>query len=578
MFTLLVVGLVAGLITSISPCVLPVLPVVLAAGSSRLAGADGRAGGGRWRPIGVVVGLVLSFSLSTLLGSVVLSALGLPLDLLRNAGIVVLVVVGLSLVVPKIGGLLERPLARLPRRAVNPDSNGVVLGLGLGLLYVPCAGPVLATIAVVGATHRIGFDAVVLTVAFGVGAGIPLLALALAGDALFRRTSALRRRAGLVRTISGLVMIAIAVAIGFNLTDGLQRHVPGYTSALQDKVESQKNVAAKLKDLTAHQSTSPGTAKAAGNLGGSCTADGTALENCGRAPQFTGLTGWLNTPDDSPLNLTALRGKVVLVDFWTYSCINCQRTLPHVEAWYRNYQRSGLVVVGVHTPEFAFEHVTSNISAQAASLGVKYPIAIDNNYATWNAYSNQYWPAEYLIDANGNIRHVSFGEGGYSTTESLIRSLLTAAHPTAALAAPTDIATAKVAAMQTPETYLGYKYVPLRATTGLRIQPNFPTSYFFPAKLDPDTFALSGGWTEKSEDLVAGANAQLRLSFRARKVYLVLGGTGSVTVSTHGGPARHISVGGTPKLYELVSASDGARSMLSLDVSSGVQAYDFTFG
>ena len=348
-------------------------------------------------------------------------------------------------------------------------------------------------------------------------------------------------------------MIAIAVAIGFNLTDGLQRHVPGYTSALQDKVESQKNVASKLQDLTAHHVDQHQPAKAAGDLGGACTDDGTALENCGEAPQFTGLTGWLNTPDDSPLSLNALRGKVVLVDFWTYSCINCQRTLPHVEAWYRNYEKSGLVVVGVHTPEFAFEHVTSNVSAQARSLGVKYPIAIDNNYATWNAYNNQYWPAEYLIDANGNIRHVSFGEGGYSTTESLIRSLLTAAHPAAALAAPTEVATAKVGATQTPETYLGYKYVPLRTTTGLRIQPNFPTSYYFPAKLDPDTFALSGGWTEKSEDLVAGSDAQLKLSYRANDVYLVLGGTGSVTVSVDAGAARTVSVGGTPKLYQLVS-------------------------
>ena len=589
MFTLLVVGLVAGVITSISPCVLPVLPVVLAAGSSQ---GDR---GGRRRPIGVVLGLVLSFSVSTLLGSVLLSALGLPQDLLRNAGIAVLLVIGASLVVPRIGRLLEQPLARLPRRAVNPDGNGVVLGLGLGLLYVPCAGPVLATIAVVGATHRVGFDAVVLTAAFGVGAGIPLLVLAMAGDALFRRTSALRRRAGAVRTISGLVMIAMALAIGFNLTDGLQRHVPGYTSALQDRIEAQKNVAAKLRDLTSHHtstSTSPGNASTGnaspGNtspgksspadLGGACSDDGAALENCGRAPQFTGINAWLNTPDDSPLTLNALHGKVVLIDFWTYSCINCQRTLPHVEAWYRNYERSGLVVVGVHTPEFAFEHVASNVASQARSLGVQYPIAIDNGYDTWNAYNNQYWPAEYLVDANGNIRHVSFGEGGYATTETLIRQLLQAARPTAVLAAATDVATAKVAAAQTPETYLGYKYLPLHATTGLHVDPNQTIPYYFPATLDPDSFGLSGTWTERSEYLVAGKDAELELSYQAHEVYLVLGGNGSVTVDTPGGSPRTVPVGGPPKLYDLVSVGDGTRATLSLRVSAGVQAYDFTFG
>jgi thiol-disulfide isomerase/thioredoxin len=128
---------------------------------------------------------------------------------------------------------------------------------------------------------------------------------------------------------------------------------------------------------------------------------------------FTGITAWLNTPGGKPLPLSALRGKVILVDFWTYSCINCQRTLPHVEAWYREYAKDGFVVVGVHTPEFAFEHVVSNVRAQAAALGVRYPVAIDDNYATWNAYSNQYWPADYLIDAQGDVRSVHFGEGGY---------------------------------------------------------------------------------------------------------------------------------------------------------------------
>jgi thiol-disulfide isomerase/thioredoxin len=151
--------------------------------------------------------------------------------------------------------------------------------------------------------------------------------------------------------------------------------------------------------------------------------------NCGKAPNFAGVTAWLNTPGGKPLSLAALRGKVVLVDFWTYSCINCQRTLPHVEAWYREYAKDGFVVVGVHTPEFAFEHVVSNVRAQAAALGVHYPVAVDDDYATWNAYSNQYWPAAYLIDANGHVRHVHFGEGDYPGTGQLIRELLQQAHP-----------------------------------------------------------------------------------------------------------------------------------------------------
>jgi len=161
------------------------------------------------------------------------------------------------------------------------------------------------------------------------------------------------------------------------------------------------------------------------------------LVSCGLAPNFTDVTTWLNTSQDKALTMKGLRGKVVIVDFWTYSCINCQRSLPHVEAWYKRYAPYGLEIVGVHTPEFAFEHVVSNVKAQAQALGVKYPIAVDNDYGTWNAYDNEYWPAEYLIDAQGVVRHVDFGEGNYALTESLIRKLLVAAHP--GLKLPRDV-------------------------------------------------------------------------------------------------------------------------------------------
>ena len=609
MLVLIVVGLAAGIITSLSPCVLPVLPVVLASSTNRAdrpdraerpqpggraAGAGqtvwaglsatpgqavgaGQAVGGsgarvnRWRPYGVVAGLVIGFSGSVLFGSLVLSALHLPQDLLRDAGVVVLVVIGLSLLIPRLADLLARPFERLPQRRVDPDSNGIVLGLGLGLLYVPCAGPVLATIAVVGATHHVGLGAVLLTISFGIGAGVPLLAIAVAGDAIVRRTGILRQRARAVRLTGGVVMILAAAVIGLNLTDGLQRHVPGYTTALQNSIENNGTASKQLQRLTT-TSSSPGPGEDA-----ACTEGGSTLENCGQAPGITGITGWLNTAGDRPLAAASLAGKVVLVDFWTYSCINCQRSLPHIEAWYRSYSGDGFVVVGVHTPEFAFEHVTSNVRAQAASLGVKYPIAIDNNYATWQAFSNQYWPAEYLIDPSGIVRHVSFGEGDYGTTESLIRQLLTISHPGVALPAATDVPDTTPTEQQTPETYLGYMYAPLR-TTGAQPVNDKPTRYVFPKSLQPDTFALSGTWTDGSENAVAGANAGLELSYQADDVYLVLGGTGSVTVSVNGVRTKTIQVTGVPKLYTLVADAKGARALLTLSTSPGVQAYDFTFG
>jgi cytochrome c biogenesis protein CcdA/thiol-disulfide isomerase/thioredoxin len=584
MFLLVVVGVLAGIVTSLSPCVLPVLPVVLAAGVRRhepARTATDSAGDGTvltstetavpvrsWRPYGVVAGLVISFSLSTLFGSLVLSALNLPQDLLRDAGIVVLVVIGLSLLWPRLGDLLERPFARLPGRPVNPDSNGIVLGLGLGLLFVPCAGPVLATIAVVGASHRIGLSAVVLTIAFGVGVGLPLLALALAGDKLAHRTGFLRRHARRLRVGGGVVMILIAVAVALNLTDGLQRHVPGYTNVLQNVLTGPATN--QLRNIAAGGTGATGS-------GPGCHEGGTALADCGRAPELTGITGWLNTPGGAPLSLAALRGKVVLIDFWTYSCINCQRTLPHLETWSDTYRNAGLVVIGVHTPEFAFEHVTANIVAQARALGVRYPIAVDNNYATWDAYNNQYWPAEYLVDPAGVIRHVGFGEGGYPETEQLIRQLLTQQHPGQALPPPTEVPDTTPTEAITPETYLGYHYAPLHVS-GHAPETDGAAAYRFPATLAPDTFALAGSWNADPETLTSGPGAQLKLNFQAKNVYLVLGGQGSVAVTVDGRPGPAITVAGPPKLYTLLSQPADQRRTLALTMTPGVQAYDFTFG
>ncbi len=588
MLILIVVGFAAGVITSLSPCVLPVLPVVLASNTDRRndgagAASDSPVARNRARPYGVVAGLVISFSASILFGSLVLSALHLPQNLLRDAGIVVLVVIGLSLLDRRLADLLERPFARLPNRAVNPDGNGIVLGLGLGLLFVPCAGPVLATIAVVGATHHIGFGSVILTIAFGVGVGVPLLAVALAGDAIARRTGVLRRRARTVRIASGLVMILAAAAIGLNLTDGLQRHVPGYTNALQNSIEAKTGAADALKRLTTSGTSPSGPGVAPGtsattDTNAACTEGGATLEDCGLAPPLTGITGWLNTPGNAPLTAADLSGKVVLIDFWTYSCINCQRTLPHVEAWYGSYANDGLVVVGVHTPEFAFEHVTSNIRDQAAALGVKYPIAIDNNYATWTAYSNQYWPAEYLLDPTGQVRHITFGEGDYATTESLIRQLLTANHPGVALPPATDLPDTTPTETQTPETYLGYMYAPLNISGTTQPTHDKAKVYAFPAKLAANKFALDGAWTDHSEELTAGTGARLELSFQAKEVYLVLGGSGTVTVDVNGTTTSTVSVTGVPKLYTLVTDPTGAPGLLTVSVTAGVQAYDFTFG
>jgi cytochrome c biogenesis protein CcdA/thiol-disulfide isomerase/thioredoxin len=550
MFELIVIGFVAGIVCGISPCILPVLPVILVAGATGPAGTRSR-----WqtqaRPASVVAGLVVSFSFVILAGSEIISAFGLPQEFLRDAGIALLVVVGVSFLFPPLSTLLERPFARIRARQPSGEAGGFVVGLALGLVFVPCAGPILSAITVAGAKHNVGWTAVFLTVAFGLGVAIPLLVVAVAGGELTKRAALLRQHAPRVRQVSGVIVLVMALSIGLNAFTSLQKDLPGYT--------------------TVAHSAAPGVADLA-----KCSSTATSLINCGLAPNFAGITAWLNTPGDQQLNLTQLRGKVVLVDFWTYSCINCQRTLPHVEAWYQDYAKDGLVVVGVHTPEFNFEHVVSNVQSESAALGVKYPVAVDDNYKTWDAYDNEYWPADYLIDANGDVRHVSFGEGGYSDTESLIRQLLTAAHPGIVLPTGTDVANKTPTGELSPETYIGYQEE--QYIVNPTLTKDAPALYQSPPSVPLGGLALSGTWTEAAQEAAAGPNAQLQLGFLANDVYLVMGGSGTVHISIDGKPTKTIEVGGVPKLYTLFQASSATTANLSLTASPGVQAYDFTFG
>jgi cytochrome c biogenesis protein CcdA/thiol-disulfide isomerase/thioredoxin len=573
---LIVVAFLAGIIAGISPCVLPVLPVVFFAGAvSSEPGEEAAPSGAaepaavRWhRPLAIVAGLVASFTLLVLAGAELLSLLHLPQELLRDLGIALLLLLGIGFLVPALGDLLERPFRRLTASRQASTASGFVMGLALGLVFVPCAGPVLATITVLGASHKVSPETAVIALAFGAGVAVPLLLVALAGDRLVARSKALRTHAGTLRRVGGAAMVLVALGVAVNAFDGLQRAVPGYTSALQRSIEGSGSVTQSLDALKGVSTTSALS---------SCPQGASELVDCGAAPAFKQIGAWLNTPGGKPLTLASLRGRVVLVDFWTYSCINCQRTLPHVESWYARYRSSGLEVVGVHSPEFAFEHSVPNVAAAARSLGVRYPVAIDDHYGTWNAYGNEYWPAEYLIDASGQIRYVDFGEGGYAQTEALIRQLLVASRPGVRLPPPSDLPDLTPSEQISPETYLGsersqYLASPQDPADHLE-QYSFPSSLTFPA------YALRGGWTVSPEDATAADGAGLELAYQAEDVYLVLGGSGEVHIDPgDGAPARTIQVDGFPRLYTLLSSGTREWGTMELEVSPGVQAYDFTFG
>jgi cytochrome c biogenesis protein CcdA/thiol-disulfide isomerase/thioredoxin len=538
------IGLVGGLIAGISPCVLPVLPVILL------------SGGTTRRPYFVVAGLALSFALFTLAGTLILNALPLPKDTIRWAGLAVLVLVGLAMLFPRVQDLLERPFARLPQRQIGGQHGGFVLGLALGAVYVPCAGPVLAAITVAGATGRIGWRTVALTVAFACGTAIPLLVFALAGRGIAERVRAFRDRQRGVRIAAGVVVIGLAVALTFNVTDVLQRDVPDYTSKLNNALGNTSLSQKQSADLAA------------------CAANpDTVPQDCGPAPAISGIAKWFNTP--KPLSIAGLRGKVVLVDFWAYSCINCQRAIPHVQAWYSAYKKAGFTVIGVHTPEYAFEHVPGNVKSGAKRLGITYPVALDNNYATWNNFGNQSWPADYLIDATGQVRHVGIGEGEYDQTESLIRQLLLAAHPNETLPQATHVAdTTPTSPDQTPETYLGST----RASTyaGGMLHPG--TGMFsFPARLPLNEFALRGKWSVDGEAITAKKNAGIELNFVADDIYLDVGGTGTITATVNGRTTTY-HVSGAPNIYTLLHGNKSQHGQLTVELSPGLRAYSFTFG
>jgi cytochrome c biogenesis protein CcdA/thiol-disulfide isomerase/thioredoxin len=540
MLLLLAIGFVAGIVTALSPCVLPVLPIVLA------GGATGR------RPLAIVAGIVGSFTVFTLFAAWLLDSLGLPADLLRNLAIALLFVVALSLLVPQVAEWLARPLQFLTRRSGGDKGGGLLLGVTLGLVFVPCAGPVLAAVTVIAARRDVGLESLLLTLSYALGAALPMLAIALLGA---RASRVFRVNALLVRRIAGVLVAGAAVAIAFGVDRDLQTALPGYTETLQKRFERSDRAQRELRELTGGHDP-----EAVGGGEG-------ILQDYGPAPDFHGIAHWLNS---KPLTLEGLRGRVVLIDFWTYSCINCLRTLPYIRAWDDRYRDAGLTVVGVHSPEFAFEHVESNVRENVRKLGVRYPVALDNDFVTWQSWHNQYWPAKYLIDRDGHVRYFHFGEGEYGKTEKAIRTLLGSGVPAA-----TRLADKSPTGAVTPESYLGYSR--LDRNGGDLPAKDEEHAYTFPRGLLANELAFGGVWKLEEERAVAGLSAGLRLQYRARNVYLVLTGKGTVDVLVDGKPERTVRVA-SDRLYTLVERQKLGDHLLELHFSPGLAAYAFTFG
>ncbi len=559
---LFAIALLGGAASVLTPCVFPLLPAILA-----VSGGEGRR-----RVAGIVAGIELSFFVIAILLAKAISSLGLSANVLRYVAAVILAGFGVVLVVPRLDEAftqaVSRLTARVPQRAARGGGFGAgfASGLPLGLVWAPCAGPILAGITVAASTSKFSGRTVAVMLGYALGMLGPLAAVVFGGRKLSVRLRAALGGGRRVLAGMGVVLLATAALVGLGGLNTVNQFIAAHVGLSSTPTAALERRALGTTTAVAPTNTDEPVLVTPEQLHANGYPELGRLADLGPAPDFAGITRWYNS---QPLSIGALRGKVVLVDFWTYSCINCIRTLPHIKDLDAKYAKDGLVVVGVHTPEFAFEADPGNVGHAVKDFGIRYPVALDPHNGTWNSFFNQYWPAHYLIDRNGHIRSVHYGEGEYARTENEVRTLLDM-KPTASGNDGTNVDAF------TPETYIGYARA--ERFQGTFVQDREAT-YDGPRHVDPDQWSLTGRWTVGRESAVAGPGAHIFLRFRARNVYVVAGpppnGRGTIT-----GALAAAGRSATVDAYRLYTVRQGVRGdeTLRLDVSPGVKVYSFTFG
>lgn len=573
------VAFLAGTVSVLTPCVLPLLPAILAVS----------ADGGRRRVAGLIIGLVGAFSLGLVAISLAVGLVGLPPDVIRWAAVALIAVMGLLFLLPGALDRLEAAISRATSRfrpgPATGFGSGLVTGAGLGIVWTPCAGPILAAASAAVATQRLGPATIVHVLAFALGMAVPLSAIALGGQRLggWLRT---RIAPGQLTAATGVILLVTAAILASGLDTKVNRWVAENTtlsSTVTADLEWQA-LGGSENTVPAEKGPPPPTAA---QLAVSGYPERGQVSDLGPAPALVGLGPWLNTPGGRGLSADDLADKVVLIDFWTYSCINCLRTLPYLRSWHETYADDGLVILGVHAPEFEFETVPENVARAVSDLDVRWPVAQDNDFRTWQAFHNQYWPAKYLIDRTGQVRYAHYGEGAYEDTERAIQDLLGQSSTPLAIADEAPDRNPR-----TPETYLGYRRM---ASFAGDVEPDRPKDYGPPppggfTSLPPDAWTLSGTWTVEPSRAVAGTDARLALHYRGEDVFLVLGpadpgapappgGAGVVRVSDSARPGRvrEIDVD-SHRLYPLRQSDRPTDGVMTVAAPPGIAVYAFTFG
>ena len=601
--TIVVLVFLGGVLTILSPCILPVLPFVFVRSEQKFL-TNG---------LPMLAGMAITFA-----GIATLAAVGGSWAVRINQygrifALVLLTAFAATLLSTRLADWLARPFVALGNRLAQSSPgerftllNSLLLGVATGLLWAPCAGPILGLILTGAAISGPNARTTLLLFAYAAGAATSLAVALLAGGRVF---AYLKKSLGtgewIRRGLGALVLIAVvAIVFGWDATVLTRLSLNGTNSleqSLIDKINPQ-NAGAQGGSMMAmsNSNMAMSNTKSDGHaMMMPAAKPGGDLPVEGEVPSFAGATLWLNSP---PLNAEALRGKVVAVDFWTYSCINCLRALPYVESWYQKYKDHGLVLIGVHAPEFAFEKDSANVRRAVADLKITYPVALDNDYAIWQAFNNQYWPATYFVDASGRVRAHHFGEGNYDESEQIIRKLLTEAGqkdlPPPGMGQPNLVgvqAPPDEAHDQSPETYVGYRRADNFASSGGFVQDQVH-AYAVPAALKLNQWALGGSWNVDPEKAVLNAGGgKIEFRFYARDLHLVLGPgsdgkpvrfrvrlDGAAPGANHGADTDS-SGNGTidqQRLYQLIRQSgDIGEHVFSIEfLDSGVQAYSFTFG
>ncbi len=568
-----------GFALIISPCILPILPIIL----------SGTLEGGSRRPLGIILGFVLTFALFTLFSRALVEVLAINLDILRGIAFSLIILFGIILMSDYLSekfSQITQPLANLGA-SVSVDAShgflgGLVLGALVSLIWVPCAGPILASVLVQTAVQKTSLQSFITFFFFALGSVIPMLLIALLGRQLISKIDYLKKHTHLLRKIFGLIIVIGALIAAFTSSVTLYSKKPTFFH--ETFVPAFKEVTAEDKLVAGLPTPYP-------------------------APNLEKISDWINTAE---FTLGSLKGKVVLLDFWTYSCINCIRTLPYLKSWYQKYHDKGLVIIGVHTPEFAFEKNPDNVKMAVENFGIQYPVVLDNDYATWNNYQNHYWPAHYLIDTKGEVVYIHFGEGGYAETEHNIRYLLGIKpekhkHEDSMPGLSRKISETKVIRIsqeeegpglsqkvpETAETYLGVVRADI-ANSPEKLGYYPKQAYVFPDTLHKDAWALNGNWTVDAENIISAENnAAIRIHFFAAKVFSVMGSQAQkpivLKVLLDGKPIPMDKAGKDVKDAELVIAESRLYSIINLETSQdgilelqamdeGAMLYTFTFG